>query len=104
MLTYTVHAAINSADARAAAAAINRRLGDAGDTSNLREVQREIAECSANIRDDLVIETRTIWTAWIDGAEDDAVPFAVSAGEDVIEAAASALGGVSRDVINVRRA
>jgi hypothetical protein len=104
MLTYTVHASTNNADARAAAAAINRRLGDAGDTSNLRAVEQEIAECSADIREDLAIETRTLWTAWIDGAEDDAVPFTVATGEDVIEAAASALGGVSRDVINVRRA
>ncbi len=104
MLTYTVHASTTNADARAAAAAINRRLGDAGDTSNLRAVKQEIAECSECIRDNLAIETQTIWTAWIDGAEDDAVPFTVSASEDVIEAAASALGGVSRDVINVRRA
>jgi len=44
------------------------------------------------------------WEAWIDGAENDAVPFTVATGEDVIEAAASALGGVSRDIINVRRA
>jgi hypothetical protein len=44
------------------------------------------------------------WEAWIDGAENDAVPFTVADGEDVIEAAASALGGVSRDTINVRRA
>lgn len=44
------------------------------------------------------------WEAWADGAEDDAVPFEVSPGEDVIEAAASVLGGVSRDIINVRRA
>jgi hypothetical protein len=104
MFTYVVHAATNSADARAAAAAINRRLGDAGDTGNLRAVEQEIAGCSAGIRDDLAIETRTIWVAWIDGAEDDAVPFTVATGDDVIEAAASALGGVSRDVINVRRA
>jgi hypothetical protein len=104
MLTYTVYATDNGADTRAAAAAINRRLGDAGDTSTFREVEREIVECSECIRDDLTIETRTIWIAWIDGAEDDAVPFAIADGEDVIEAAASVLGGASRDVINVRKA
>jgi hypothetical protein len=32
------------------------------------------------------------------------MPFAVADGEDVIETAASALGGVSRDTVNVRRA
>jgi hypothetical protein len=44
------------------------------------------------------------WEAWIDGAENDAVPFTVATGEDVIEAAASVLGNPARDTINVRRA
>ena len=42
--------------ARPAADLINRRLGDAGETSNLRAVEREIAECAECIRGDLVIE------------------------------------------------
>jgi len=42
--------------------------------------------------------------AWIDGEEHDAVSFTVSAGEDVIEAAASVLNNPARDTINVRRA
>ena len=104
MLTYTVYSTDNSADVRDAAAAINRRLGDAGDTGNLREVEREISECSASIRDDLAIEIRTVWIAWINGAEDDAVPFTVASGEDVIEAAANILGNPARDIINVRQA
>lgn len=54
--TYTVTATSSSPDLRAAADLINRRLGDAGDTSNLRAVEQEIAECAESIRDGLVIE------------------------------------------------
>lgn len=54
--TYTVTATSNSPDLRAAADLINRRLGDAGDTSNLHAVEQEIAECAESIRDGLVIE------------------------------------------------
>jgi hypothetical protein len=104
MLTYTVYATHNGADVRAAADYINSHAAAGGYTHDLREIEGEVASCAPSIRDDLAIETRTAWMAWIDGAEGDAVPFAVSDGEDVIEAASSALGGASRDVINVRKA
>ncbi|MFO0523550.1 MAG: hypothetical protein ACK515_24445 [bacterium] len=54
--TYTVAATSNSPDLRAAADLINRRLGDAGETGDLRAVEQEIAECAESIRDGLVIE------------------------------------------------
>jgi len=104
MLTYTVYATHNSPDARAAADYINQHAEAGGYAHELREIESEIASCAPSIREALAIETRTVWAAWIDDAEDDAVPFAVADGEDVIEAAASALGNPARDIINVRRA
>lgn len=57
---YTVTSAGNSEDVRAAASAINRRLGDAGDTRDLRAVEAEIASCHPSIRDALRIESESV--------------------------------------------
>lgn len=79
-IQYTVTATADSADLRAAAAHINRRLGDAGDAGDRREVEREIAECADALRDGLRIDVDdratalayiaqrpTVDEAWIDG-------------------------------------
>jgi len=103
IVDYYVSPSTESPDVLAAAAAINRRLGDAGDTGNLAAVEREIAECAESLRGDLAIEELEVWEAWIDGSRDDAVRFSVSPGEDVVQAGASALNVAVSEELNVAR-
>jgi hypothetical protein len=65
-MSYYVTSTSNAA--RPAADLINRRLGDAGDASDLRAVEREIAECAECIRGDLVIEQERDYTWRTDAA------------------------------------
>ena len=87
MTTYYVTS--TSRAAQPAADLINRRLGDSGDADNLREVERELAECAECIRGDLVIEQERDYTWRTDAAsgsikalnEQDALSRVCAAGE-----------------------
>lgn len=57
---YYVRPIGSSEDVRAAAAAINRRLGDSGDSTSRREAEREISECHPMIRDCLAIDAEDV--------------------------------------------
>jgi hypothetical protein len=83
-IQYTVTATSTSADVRAAAEAINKRLADAGDAGDRREVEREIAECVESLRDGLQIEVDDRATALAYVAQRDGVDEAWIDGDDII--------------------
>ena len=104
---YTIVAIDGTEDARAAAAACNKALGDAGDSFSLEAAEAQFAECSPSLRDALAIEGTEIeiWEAWIDGDRDNAERFSVPAGGmvDIAEAGAAALGVEVSESLNVVR-